>query len=452
MLCVSLVAQATSTFSKGMFADRFVKTIKLTTATTEPAHSLVYGNADYGYYEVTELSRVGATYSARILPPGFRSPIDFYLKKLRPDGTMFYEKVDSQKFDFPLGSDVLTPQPLPEAEKFTSRYFLGAGRVPRCNVVYAVNRFAEIVWVYGHPVYKIKNYNPNRLGGGKYAYLHIDGDFQVFNFDGTIERQVKFPEATNHDFIFDGQDSVVTLGHETVDFPGKPGSSLKPGSYLIGRIVNLNLATGEVQPLWSAFDEIVRLIGPEPAPPHRAEPDIDELNTLQHLPGKGYLVSARHVDTVLFLDESFRVLWSLGSSYGATISTVGTRYEFDGQHHVTVLPNGNLLMVDNGKVTSRFLELSVDPVARAVTLVQEFLPQPPIWGRTRGSAFRLPNGNTVTHLNTTRMALETQYVIEFDAAGNQIAKMKIDNTVLGEGYRMQPVDTIANETYLGPSL
>ena len=64
------------------------------------------------------------------------------------------------------------------------------------------------------------------------------------------------------------------------------------------------------------------------------------------------LVSLRNINTILILDPTTR---STSGSGGLPLSL---------QHHPTSLPNGNLLIFDNGVERSSVLEL--DPVARRV--------------------------------------------------------------------------------------
>lgn len=91
------------------------------------------------------------------------------------------------------------------------------------------------------------------------------------------------------------------------------------------------------------------------------------------------LLSMRHLNAIMILDGASRdVLWIWGPS------------NIYGQHHPTPLPNGRLLVFDNGVSRSRLLE--IDPQSNEIgwsyTSVGFYTP-------LRGSAQRLPNGNTL---------------------------------------------------------
>jgi hypothetical protein len=96
------------------------------------------------------------------------------------------------------------------------------------------------------------------------------------------------------------------------------------------------------------------------------------------------LVCFRNVNQIAVLEkDSHRVLWAWGEG------------ELEWPHHPTMLENGHILVFDNGvqRGFSRVVEL--DPVAGAI--VWEYTADPPedFHSYYRGSAQRLPNGNTL---------------------------------------------------------
>jgi hypothetical protein len=96
------------------------------------------------------------------------------------------------------------------------------------------------------------------------------------------------------------------------------------------------------------------------------------------------LICFRNVNQIAILERDTReVLWVWGEG------------ELEWPHHPTMLENGNILIFDNGvfRKYSRVIEL--DPVAR--TIVWEYVADPPdaFYTYGKGSAQRLPNGNTL---------------------------------------------------------
>jgi hypothetical protein len=117
--------------------------------------------------------------------------------------------------------------------------------------------------------------------------------------------------------------------------------------------------------------------------------DILHTNTIHVLkagelsiaPAGSVLICVRHLDLVAVLDPAMRrVLWSWGPG------------ELDGPHHPTPLPNGNLLIFDNGLARgySRLIEL--DPATKAI--VWQYRPKKTrFFSKTRGSVQPLEGGN-----------------------------------------------------------
>ena len=99
------------------------------------------------------------------------------------------------------------------------------------------------------------------------------------------------------------------------------------------------------------------------------------------LPGQ-VLVSIRNLDTVALLDLGRgRVVWHWGSGV------------LSGQHQPSVLPDGRLLVFDNGVEVGRSRVLIVDPITEQV--VWEYLGSPPesFFSAVAGGCELLPNGN-----------------------------------------------------------
>jgi hypothetical protein len=117
------------------------------------------------------------------------------------------------------------------------------------------------------------------------------------------------------------------------------------------------------------------------------------------------LLSSRHMDEITKINYATgEIIWRMGGSrsrnnmFTFTNDTVGSFTGFSQQHYVRWLPNGHLLMFDNGNLKnppySRVVEYEVDEVNYIVTKVWEYVPNPVIYTSAMGSAQRLLNGNT----------------------------------------------------------
>jgi len=135
-------------------------------------------------------------------------------------------------------------------------------------------------------------------------------------------------------------------------------------------------------------------------PPSEKFCDWPHVNTLEVLPdnpaarkdarfGAGnLLICGRHIDTIWVIDRrSDRVVWAWGPG------------ELLGPHMPTMLPNGHILVYDNGHNASvrireytRVLEL--DPLEGKIVWQYRADPPESFYSPARGSNERLPNGNT----------------------------------------------------------
>lgn len=121
---------------------------------------------------------------------------------------------------------------------------------------------------------------------------------------------------------------------------------------------------------------------------HRAS-DVLHPNTVEWLPrppngiGRGQLlVCLRELDLIAVIDvEREAVVWSWG------------RRTLDRPHHPSALPDGNLLIFDNGRRRGFSRILWLDPAKLEV--VREYRADPPwsFFSRVRGSVQALSNGN-----------------------------------------------------------
>jgi hypothetical protein len=96
------------------------------------------------------------------------------------------------------------------------------------------------------------------------------------------------------------------------------------------------------------------------------------------------LICFRNVNQVAMLEKDTKeVLWAWGEGH------------LEWPHHPTMLANGNILIFDNGVLRKYSKVIELDPVTE--TVVWEYVADPPdaFYSYGKGSAQRLPNGNTL---------------------------------------------------------
>lgn len=210
-------------------------------------------------------------------------------------------------------------------------------------------------------------------------------------------------------------------------------------------------AEGEVLFDWSSEPHFGESVLPDP-PRNARDLDYAHINSIEVQPNGDVLASFRHLSSVFLIasqahdgHEPGDVIWKLGgrdSDFAFPDLPDGTADVGPcAQHTATILPNGNVLMFDNGSIA--FLQnLCVDPtdpqgppVARRTTRVVEFDLEPAsepgeqgvatvarTYGETdrfawfMGSSERLANGNVLIGWSAARESLVT----ETDAEGRTV--------------------------------
>ncbi|MGA2297357.1 MAG: aryl-sulfate sulfotransferase [FCB group bacterium] len=157
--------------------------------------------------------------------------------------------------------------------------------------------------------------------------------------------------------------------------------------------------------------------------------DFTHINSFVEDNDSNLIISFRHLDEITKINKATRqLIWRFGGSmcknnqFTFTNDSNNDNNGFKGfshQHSISLLPNGNILMFDNGNLKnpqySRAVEYNIDQVKKTATKVWEYKNSPPIYQSDMGSVFRLPNGNTLINWG-----------------GQQITEVKPDNSVAFE--------------------
>jgi hypothetical protein len=194
-------------------------------------------------------------------------------------------------------------------------------------------------------------------------------------------------------------------------------------------------------------------------------------NSLQVAPTGVVLMSVRHLDTVLAISPQFdRIAWRIGR-FGSDFTFPNPADRFYHQHFARLLPNGNLLLVDNGNGRpkaeggqyTRALELALDWDSMTATKVWEYRHQVgaggsgPIYKYADrvGVAQRLDNGDTLVWFGadfdpTTLLAKNPQTftLVEADASRDAGEVAVLDMQIpqgIGAVYRVLPIKTLFGE-------
>ncbi len=129
--------------------------------------------------------------------------------------------------------------------------------------------------------------------------------------------------------------------------------------------------------------------------------DMDHMNAIAIDPTDGnYVVSERNFDALVKIDaQTGAVIWQLGGVQNQFQIVGDPLNGFQGQHSIRVLPNGDLLLFDNGvhrsPLAGRAVEYKLDATAMTATMVWQYQHVPAIATPYVGSVERMQNGNTL---------------------------------------------------------
>jgi hypothetical protein len=197
-----------------------------------------------------------------------------------------------------------------------------------------------------------------------------------------------------------GDALLFAINERTMDL--RPWGGRQDGSVL-GNILQRVDPSGRLLFSWNVFDRLSieatdPLVLRELTEDSRL--DFTHANAIDVTEDGNYLVSMRHLSQVIKIDsQSGDIIWKLGGVDGDFAFEADPLGGFSFQHAIRELPNGNLLLFDNGNghhpPQSRAVEYRLDLDRRVATLAWQFNPEPHLFGPAMGFTQRLPNGNTL---------------------------------------------------------
>lgn len=199
--------------------------------------------------------------------------------------------------------------------------------------------------------------------------------------------------------------------------------------------------SGTVEFIWDGWDHIglKEWITDFDQKKSRVATDFDHPNALTFDNDGNYVASWRNLSQIMFIDSSTgAVLSRIGGAKGDYRFIDDPLNGFSKQHAVKILPNGHLLVFDNGTDhsprQSRGVEYRLDPVTRTARLVWQYRPATPTYAEFVGWIQRLRNGNTWVAFSMLGR------VVEADPQGNLIWEGQLrGHTGDLRQYRIRPI-------------
>ena len=332
-----------------------------------------------------------------------------------PDGTA----VSSDAISFqtaPLPSDIPSFVALQSGDAQPGYTMLGLVSGSERNPALIVDQMGRVVWYRENPR-SISDFQ--KQPDGTYTVAVNNGDFFLYSYFiaqysqyDNLGNLLRTWSATggwltdNHELrlLPNGDALVLAFSERTMDLTSIGG---RPNAIVVGNMLQRVKPTGAVQFQWDAFDHLPVDGIASPINVQGEYVDWTHMNAIDATSDGNYLLSVRHLSQVVKIDSSTgAVLWKLGGM-GSDFQFVGDSFNgFSMQHGVRELPNGNILMFDNGdehvRPQSRAAEYQLDFTNRTATLVWQYLAPTSLQAIAMGYAQRLANGNTLIAYGTAQ--------------------------------------------------
>ena len=293
-----------------------------------------------------------------------------------------------------------------------SRFALTGLQTPITSYAVAFDPTGAIVWYRDFQdgigvadVRRQSNGNLTAYVGATTGWQATEGTYVEFTAEGDVVRTWEAPSGyylDNHELQITGS-GAATKGHFfTYDIRDTDLTSIGgPRSVkLAGHQIVRRDASGSIEFRWDGWDRFSfdEWLGDEFLK-RRAQSDFDHPNSLTFDPNGNYVVSWRNLDQVTAVDpRTGAVLWRIGGLKGEYRFVNDPWNGFTKQHAAHILPNGNLLLFDNGSdrepLESRAVEYRLDHSGKTATLVWEYRHRQALYTPFTGWVERLPNGNT----------------------------------------------------------
>jgi len=175
---------------------------------------------------------------------------------------------------------------------------------------------------------------------------------------------------------------------------------------VVGNVLQRLMPSGAVVNRWDAFSTL-SLGNVDPHVDLTAQyVDWTHANSIDITLDGNYLISLRHFSQIIKVNANTgEIIWKLG---GRDSDFRFVNDPFNGisfQHGGRELPNGHILLFDNGNghvpPTSRAVEYELDLQNKTATLAFQYVNNPRIYAFAMGFTQRLENGNTLITYGTT---------------------------------------------------
>jgi hypothetical protein len=189
--------------------------------------------------------------------------------------------------------------------------------------------------------------------------------------------------------------------------------------------------------------------------------DFTHINSLDEDINGNILISIRHFDEIALINKTTGdFIWRMGGFYCKNnqftfINDNENGFSgFSHQHCASILPNGNILLYDNGNLKpnlySRAVEYSVDVSLKTATKVWEYRNSPDIYNSTFGTVYRLENGNSLINFSNGKIVEvkpDNSIAFEINSTLNDIY-YRVQKSTLNAIYSKRNISNTGNFEFI----
>lgn len=359
----------------------------------------------------------------------------------------------------------------------------------------AIDADGNEIWNTGNTQFVFYSMNSRGQFFGSQYSPHLENNLPgiEFNSQNEIIWQEPNDHFLHHELIQLPNGNYMGIVEESQYGPIPAGGSWTPQFQGIGyvadgetiefrwvgdRIVEWDAETGAEVWSWSTFDHFTMddfdIHGGTWMEAYQANRyDWTHANALAYDVNENAIyVSSRHLSRISKIDyPSGELLWNMGIELGSGDVDFGENLQFSFQHSLQILPNGNIVILDNGNLsqslfgtdypTSRGLEIQVNGNESAEIIWEYALPQN-LFGFASGNVQKLENDNyliTTVGDGGTSLEVNSENEIIWEGkynltlpAGAVYRAQRIDGLFAGNFSLILPKEIDFNENTLNNSL
>jgi hypothetical protein len=327
----------------------------------------------------------------------------------------------------------------------------------------ALDEHDRVVWYFPipHRLVGTQTVRLHQRANGNFLYLLRRSGLEEITPDGRLVRELSVGKAIHHDFLELPDGRLLFLGFEIRKIDDRSNGGPRDLSLRGDTIHVRDLATGVQEEVWNAFETFDPVQRVEDYRGKKEDgldaEDWTHGNTLSLGPRGNVIVSFRHLNQIISLSPDFKTVeWRLGGPE-SSFSFPDPTDRFHGQHTAQELPDGRILMFDNGNHRpdgeySRALELELDFGAMTARKVWEYRHRPDMFAYMMSSTVRMPNGNTLINFGFRETPDDPLVLLEARPDGTAAweQKMRWRGARLSR-YRAYPWDSLAGEARTEPT-